>query len=175
MNLRDLAGRVEAATGPVKWGRNNTEFKACCCCHDEKTASANFKLGSTGKIIAYCFGCGASGEKIAAALDIDFKEFFPPKNDNGYKNGAGAQRATAGRKPLLDPKTTRYRILNPEGKLVAVHVRIDGIDQDTNKPAKRMWWEAADGSKGRGPWRPRHCLSMAASFSRITPTRKCRL
>ena len=168
MDLSALAERVESAGfGPIRWQRNGTEFKARCCCHEERTASANFKTGSTGNLIAFCFGCGAKGEQIAAALGIDIKEFFAnPRQSNGSgprTNGPGrpyqappqAQNASQRQppkesRPLLNPTTTRYRILSPEGELKAVHVRIDGTNQDTGKPAKRMWWELPDGTKGLG-------------------------
>src|SRR5882724_11891360 len=164
MDLSALAGRVEAISGSVKWQKNGTEFKARCPCHVERTASATFKVGSTGNIVAYCFGCGSKGEAIAAALGIDIKEFFAqPANGNGYNGRPGQTSRLEGpraqakqnpppteRKPLLNPKTTRYRILSPDGTLKAIHVRIDGTDQDTKQPAKRMWWESPDGTKGLG-------------------------
>jgi hypothetical protein len=183
MNLGDLAGRVEAAVGPVKWARNNTEFKSRCPCHDERTASANYKVGSSGNIVAFCFGCGAKGEQIAAKLGIDIKEFFAqPANGNGYKNGSNGrayqappnQKPQTERKPLLNPKTTRYRILDPDAKLIAVHVRLDGIDPHTNKPAKRMWWEAADGSKGLGSLAAAALPLYGCQLLKNYPTRKCR-
>jgi DNA-binding transcriptional ArsR family regulator len=90
---------------------------------------------------------------------VDIKDWFSqPLYSNGKKALPPPSRPTQAAqrkdapppKPLLNPKTIRYRVLNPEGQLQAVHVRIDGVDQDTGKPAKRMWWELPDGTKGLG-------------------------
>jgi hypothetical protein len=63
-------------------------YKALCPCHSEKTPSLSVTDLGDGRIIAHCFGCGANGLDIVAAIGLEPSELFPkqPKNERqGYK------------------------------------------------------------------------------------------
>jgi 5S rRNA maturation endonuclease (ribonuclease M5)/energy-coupling factor transporter ATP-binding protein EcfA2 len=78
-----------------------------------------------GRILVHCFG-GCSQRQVIDALRQ--RGLWPTR-----------ERSAA--------RETRYEIRDPDGTLVAVHVRIDTPD------GKKMWWER-DGRKGLGGLRP---------------------
>ena len=55
---------------------NGTQYKALCPVHNEKTPSLSIKEASNGDVIAYCFGCGATGIDVVSALGLEKSELF---------------------------------------------------------------------------------------------------
>src|SRR5437899_1004654 len=90
MQLADFLARY--FPNAEKRGRS---YFARCCCHDEKTASLEISEGKDGTILCHCFGCGANGKQVCAALGIEVKELFPPKEPPNRK-----KRDAAPPKPL---------------------------------------------------------------------------
>ncbi len=58
----------------------NGEWVACCPVHDDKSPSLSI-TDDNGKVLIYCFGCGAKAPEIAGALGVDISELFPPKEN----------------------------------------------------------------------------------------------
>ncbi len=60
--------------------RGTHQWMACCPVHGDKTPSLSIK-DDDGKVLIHCFGCGAGGVDVAAALGVDLSELFPPSDD----------------------------------------------------------------------------------------------
>jgi len=73
MSLQNIINRLDKAK---KTG--HLSYKALCPCHAEKTPSLSISE-IDNKVIAFCFGCGATGVDVVAALGLDIDELFNEK------------------------------------------------------------------------------------------------
>jgi len=70
------------AVGETEEGR---QWKALCPVHDETEASFGIGLGNDRQIVMHCFGCNATVDDFAAALEIDSSEFSRRPWDSNWK------------------------------------------------------------------------------------------
>ena len=77
-NLDKVLSRLEKVKS-----RGGGQYNALCPCHDDKTPSLGVKEVEPDKIIIHCFGCGAGGMDVIAALGLDSSDLFPP-DDGTY-------------------------------------------------------------------------------------------
>ena len=77
-NLDKVLSRLEKVKS-----RGGGQYNALCPCHDEKTPSLGVKEVEPDKLIIHCFGCGAGGLDVVAALGLDIADLFPP-DDGTY-------------------------------------------------------------------------------------------
>jgi len=85
-------------------------YKALCPVHNEKTPSLQVTEGSDGKVLLYCFGCGASGIDIAHALGLNASDLFP--SDNGTSR-TGTRQADLNLIKNMKAKHDRGQTLDP--------------------------------------------------------------
>jgi hypothetical protein len=104
---------------------------ARCPAHNDGQSSLSISSGGD-RILIKCFA-GCTVDSICGALNINVADLF-------YADGW--------QKP--DAAETRFEVRGLDGKLVAVHVRRDGINAVTGQTTKLMWWETVDGRKGLG-------------------------
>jgi len=50
-------------------------YRACCPVHKDKDPSMSI-TEKDGKVLAYCFSCGANGPQVAEALDLPMSALF---------------------------------------------------------------------------------------------------
>lgn len=50
-------------------------YRACCPVHNDKDPSMSI-TEKDGKVLAYCFSCGANGPEVAEALDLPMSALF---------------------------------------------------------------------------------------------------
>ncbi|MCI0565093.1 MAG: CHC2 zinc finger domain-containing protein, partial [Nitrososphaera sp.] len=60
------------ATGPGRW-------MATCPVHEEKTPSLSIRELDDGRVLLYCFGCGAGAVDIIRAAGLEPDDVFPPR------------------------------------------------------------------------------------------------
>ncbi|OQW86215.1 MAG: hypothetical protein BWK72_18340 [Rhodoferax ferrireducens] len=90
--------------------RQPGQWSACCPAHDDKGPSLSIRELPTGEILLFCFsGCGASA--ILAALGLDFKDLYPPREPSGREPNRYPRLLTAGQ---------ALELLETEARLVAV-------------------------------------------------------
>lgn len=70
--------QILAALDGVK-KRGKDKWFALCPCHKEKTPSLSINLLNDGKIMIYCFGCGANGVEVYRELGLNLDELFGGK------------------------------------------------------------------------------------------------
>ena len=100
-----------------------------CPVHEDRDPSLSVSE-KDGNPLVHC-KAGCSQQAVIGALGK--RGLWPERSDHGDR----VKKRTKG-------KRTRYEVRNPEGHLVAIHVRQDGPD------GKKMWWEQPDGSNGLG-------------------------
>ena len=61
--------------------RGQGRYMALCPVHSEKHGSLAITDKEDGVTVLHCFGCGASGLDVLAALGLEPSELFPPKLD----------------------------------------------------------------------------------------------
>lgn len=152
MTLDDLASRLNV----VRWSGDHA-FVFFCPAHDNhNTPAGSARLTRDGAAMVKCF-TGCTTEKICAAIGIRVADLFPPRTGHGDDSGRTASSGARQNSPearangfLRDPVCTRYEIRDDHGEVVAVHVRIDGIDAETGEKRKRLHWETPDGKSGLG-------------------------
>ena len=69
MQLDNILSRLD------KVKKSGKGFIALCPVHTEKTPSMHIE-DKGGKIVMYCFGCGANGDSIAPALGLKMTDLF---------------------------------------------------------------------------------------------------
>ena len=104
--------------------QNGAGWQSRCPGHDDKVPSLSISLGDDGRVLLKDHA-GCSVEQIVKPLGLTVRDLFATR-PNGQTN-----------------EPTRYRICDPAGHLVALHVRLDEPN------GKRMWWERG-GRKGLG-------------------------
>ena len=65
--------------------RGGGKWMACCPVHHDKTPSVSIK-DDNGTILMKCWGCGASGVDICAAIGEDVSELFPETDYSNYSH-----------------------------------------------------------------------------------------
>lgn len=55
----------------------NGKFMACCPAHDDRTPSLAVQALDDGRVLMHCFGCGATGVDVLAALGMGVGLLFP--------------------------------------------------------------------------------------------------
>ncbi len=108
-----VLGALPSDQAPKKSGSDS--FKACCPAHEDRHASLSIGTGLNGRVLLKCFK-GCTSEAIVAALGLNMSDLF--------------EKSPAGN-PIR-----RFKLINPNGKVVATHVRED-VPGD-----KDMWWES---------------------------------
>lgn len=82
-NVHNLLNALESY-GVKPRGKN--KWVSRCPCHDEKTPSLNIKLTDQNSVLAYCFGCSASGLDVYRTLGLSLDELFgkPLEKDDRF-------------------------------------------------------------------------------------------
>ncbi len=62
------------------------QWEALCPCHDDTEPSFGIGLGNDRLIVAHCFGCDATVDDIASALEIDTSEFSRKPWDSAWQS-----------------------------------------------------------------------------------------
>jgi putative DNA primase/helicase len=117
MQLHQLLDRLRG----VK--KNGAGFGAECPAHDDQVASLSVAEGDHGGIVIHCHA-GCPPEAVCSSLGLSLSELMPEETH--------AREVTA------------WEIREANGKLVAIHKRIDLGDGK-----KRFWWDRP-GGKGLG-------------------------
>lgn len=55
-------------------------YTCLCPCHDDTRPSFNVTITPEGKILAYCYACGAKGHDACQALKLPLSILFPQEN-----------------------------------------------------------------------------------------------
>lgn len=127
--------------------KGNGGFVARCPSHQDPKNSLSVDCGDDGRALVRCFA-GCSADQVTAALGLTTRDLFPPPptaatvRENGHGRPAGATSETPPRRCVA---TTRYKIRDETGAVVAVHVRRDFSDG-----TKNVHWEQPDGTSGLG-------------------------
>lgn len=123
MRLEEILERLK---GVQKTGTN--QWRAKCPAHDDDKPSLSIKL-DTNRILLHCFA-GCSPEAIVDALGLEMRDLFlePEKSLSKHK---------------ISNKEHVWTLRDPDGNVVAEHIRIDTPD------GKRLWWRR-NGKKGLG-------------------------
>ena len=79
-----IMGNIDLILSKLEKVRRRTpnEWMSCCPVHQEKTPSLSIK-NDDGKILIYCFGCGADAIDVVGAIGVDQSELF---SDNSYED-----------------------------------------------------------------------------------------
>ena len=101
-------------------------YKALCPCHSEKTPSLTISE-KDNKIIAHCFGCGASGVDVVNSLGMDIDELFNEKRamNEPYKPTQQEQERALNAKFLSEVSATTRKVT--EGDPVSKYLNNRGI------------------------------------------------
>jgi len=142
--MRHVAEEVEHAVLERGGERRGSEIRFLCPVHEhgggEHTPSADY---NAEKHVWKCRACGAGGGVLDLARRLGVRPSWSDSSRGAARPGGEKRRATGPRAKTT--KTTRYRICDERGELVAVHVRHDRADG-----TKSMPWETPDGKSGLG-------------------------
>ena len=131
---------IELVLGRLRGARRSGNgWLARCPAHDDHAPSLSIAEGPDGRVLLRCHA-GCETEAVVRALGLSMRDLFPaarPERPAQRERGAGS-----GSGPRRKPRATRYELRDPEGRLVAVHVREDGPQ------GKKLWWERPDGRRG---------------------------
>jgi hypothetical protein len=109
--------------------RDGAGYVARCPTHEDRNPSLGISEGRDGRVLVNC-RAGCRTADVLAAKGLSMRDLFPERP------APAARPATR--------RTTRYKIRDSSGVLVAVHVRED------RPGGKRFWWERPDGARGLG-------------------------
>lgn len=118
--------------------RSGSGYVACCPGHDDKapslsvTETASKKTPGARLLVLHCF-TGCDLDAICRGLGIEKKDLFTKEPSRSNMQNLHNAQPTS---------TVEYELRNKDGKLVAVHVRVNLAN------GKRMWWKQPDGTKG---------------------------
>lgn len=85
MNVDDFLQRLR---GVKKRGRGR--WSALCPVHEEKHGSVSITEKHDGKILAYCWGCGASFPDICKAIGYEYRSAGWIEGERGDRTPSGA-------------------------------------------------------------------------------------
>ena len=130
--MKSLQEAIEA----VKSG-SRCETIYCPGHNDREGGKASLSVfrARDGWIGLKCHSRRCTRDQILSAAGINLRALAPPEVPPPRPGQNGRQQR----------QVTRYRIQDSDGKVVAVHRRVDNPDG-----TKSMWWERADGRKGLG-------------------------
>jgi hypothetical protein len=130
-----------------KVSRSGQGYKARCPAHRDRQPSLSITVGHDGRVLLKCHA-GCTTEAIVSSLDLKMADLFrADERRNGtldsrlarLSNGAkreGRESEQAKETPAREIGRIRYEIRDPDGTLVAVHVRVDVSDG-----SKNVYWE----------------------------------
>jgi len=106
MSLQNILNNLDKVTR-----QPDKSYKALCPCHTEKTPSLTIKEADN-KVIAHCFGCGASGVDVVNALGLDIDELFNEKRamNEPYKPTQQEQERALNAKFLSEVSATTRKL-----------------------------------------------------------------
>lgn len=76
--MSDLPLLLGALVG-VRARPSGCDWWALCPVHRERTPSLSLKLLPDGAVLVHCFGCGANGLDVCAALQLPSSALFPER------------------------------------------------------------------------------------------------
>ena len=106
---------------------------ARCPCHYDKGPSLSIK-DDNGKIIIWCFGCGAKGPDVAAALGMDVTDLFPPSDIDYDKYPQRKHTVAIGADQALYSLQVESTVIY----MIADHMLRDGAIDDATKDRLRL-------------------------------------
>ena len=59
----------------------NRKWQACCPVHDDSSPSMSIKEESDGKVLCYCFACGAKGVDVVNSIGLPVSVLFSEPAD----------------------------------------------------------------------------------------------
>ena len=74
--LNDILDRLEKVKS-----LGHGKYTACCPVHGDKNPSMSVKEVEDGKVLCYCFACGARGPEVAEALNLPVSVLFPKDSE----------------------------------------------------------------------------------------------
>ena len=60
----------------------NRKWQACCPVHDDSSPSMSIKEESDGKVLCYCFACGAKGVDVVESLGLPVSTLFSEESQS---------------------------------------------------------------------------------------------
>jgi len=141
--VRRVLSRVKGAKP------NGTGWSAHCPAHDDRTPSLSITQGDDGRVLLFCHA-GCEHRAIAAALNIEERELFPPREGayprkqpaperNAPRQFATEQDATLEYRATMGPESARWCYRDASGETIGLVLRWDSEDgSKTFRPAWRI-------------------------------------
>jgi len=64
----------------------NGKWQACCPVHGDKNPSMSIKEENDGKVLCYCFACGAKGDQVVRAVGLPISVLFSEESKLDNRN-----------------------------------------------------------------------------------------
>ena len=90
--------------------RQPGQWSACCPAHEDRSPSLSVRQTPDGSILVHCFG-GCGPEAVVAALGLQLRALYPPRQVNGTEPKRQPRLLTAGQ---------ALELLQTEATLIAV-------------------------------------------------------
>src|ERR1700682_4364018 len=81
--------------------KSGDSWQARCPAHDDKQASLSISEGQDGKVLLHCHA-GCKLDEMAAALNMEKRHLFPPRDPAPKVNGANQHQVKQSPPPLSD-------------------------------------------------------------------------
>jgi hypothetical protein len=124
---------------------NGRGWLARCPAHDDRTPSLSIAQGDDGRVLLKCHA-GCTHQAIAAALGIDERELFPPRDGAPptrtkpmppLREFATAREAAEAYRATLGREAAQWRYLDAEGEPCGLVLRWDR--EDGSKTIRPVW------------------------------------
>ena len=106
----------------------NRKWTACCPVHGDKNPSMSIKEERDGKVLCYCFACGAKGVDVVNAVDLPVSTLFSEESEL-------PDRSAWRKKKLLEEKESDELFLRIYSAWEKAGKRIPWADQKRYKVA----------------------------------------